>query len=124
MAKILNNGTSLQNSGGQVSTGSDTAIFNDLLDTNFRDNDPFAGGDPTLDNPWSGNGGGSGGSSGGDGGNGGHGGTVNYETDPDGIDKYYENLTNNQEQPAEENKLIKYVAYAAIALGILKLIKR
>lgn len=125
MAKILNNGTSLQNSGGQIMTATDMEIYSDIVNgDHFLDNDPFAGGDPTLDNPWTGHGGGSGGSSGGDGGNGNSGGTVNYDPDPDGIDKWdEENRNNNQEQPTE-NKLIKYVAYAAIALGILKLIKR
>ena len=125
MAKILNNGTSLQNSGGQIMTATDMEIYSDIVNgDHFLDNDPFTGGDSTLDNPWTGHGGGSGGSSGGDGGNGNSGGTVNYDPDPDGIDKWYEeNRNNNQEQPTE-NKLIKYVAYAAIALGILKLIKR
>lgn len=104
-------------------TASDMAIYSDIVNNDhLKDNDPFAGGDPTLDNPWTGNGG-SGGSSGGNGGNGG--GTVNYDTDPDGIDKWdEENRNQNQEQPAEENKLIKYIAYAAIAFGILQIIKK
>ena len=125
MAKILNDSTSLHNSGGQIMTATEMEIYSDIVHgDHFLDNDPFAGGDPTLDNPWSGNGGGSGGSSGGNGGNGNSGGTANYDPDPDGFDKYYKNLTKDQDQPAEKNKLIKYVAYAAIALGILKLIKR
>ena len=126
MAKILNNDTtSLRNSGGQIMTAADMEIYSDIVHgDHFRDNDPFGNGnynDPFLDRPT----GGGGGSGSGNGGNGNSGGTANYDPDPDGIDKWdEENRNDNQDQPAEKNKLIKYVAYAAIALGILKLIKR
>ena len=128
MAKILNGGqTSFHNDYDQVMTAADMEIYSDIVHgDHFRDNDPFGNGnynDPFLDRP-TGGGGGSGSGNGGNGNGGNSGGTANYDPDPDGIDKWdEENRNQNQEQPTE-NKLIKYVAYAAIALGILKLIKR